>query len=256
MNKILISGVILLLLGWFNAMTVLAQEEGQLTLSVSRDFGYSSGTGRIQGRFTMKARGPEDLVKVAFWIDDQVIGEDSEPPFSTQFHTDNFALGVHTLKATGYTAGGLEMNSNEYRQEFVQAQEGFQTALKIILPILGVTFAAILLGFLFPMLGGRKPRTALPLGAPRNYFLGGAICPKCRRPFGVHIWGLNLLVGKFDRCPHCGRWSLVRGAPREVLKAAEAAEIEIASGANEGASPFLSEEHQRKDLDDSRYTDL
>jgi len=256
MKKSLRLGGIMLLLSWISVLTVLAQGQGQLTLSISRDFGYSSGTGRIQGSFSMRASGPEDLVKVAFWIDDQVIGEDTEPPFSIQFHTDNFALGVHTLKATGFTASGLEIHSNEYRQEFVEAEEGLQTALKIVLPILGVTFAAILLSFLFPLLGGRKPRTALPLGAPRKYLLGGAICPKCKRPFGVHLWGLNLLVGKFDRCPHCGQWSLVRGASREALKAAEVAELQMAGDMNEGTPAYTSEERKRKDLDDSRFTDL
>ena len=256
MRKSLLSGMLLLLI-WTGILTVWAQGEGELTLNLSRDFGYSSGTGRIQGRFTMKASGPDDLEKVAFWIDDQVIGEDIEPPFSIQFHTDNFAQGVHTLRAIGYTSGGLELHSNEYRQEFVEAEEGYQSAIKIIMPILGVTFAAILVSFLFPLLTGRKRGSSLPLGAPRSYgVLGGAICPKCGRPFGVHIWGFNLLIGKLDRCPYCGKWSMVRRAPYEVLKAAEAAELEMQPGSAAGASPLLSGERQRKDLDDSRFTEL
>ena len=43
--------------------------EDELLLSLSRDFGYSSGTGRIQGTFSMKASGPEDLERVVFYID-------------------------------------------------------------------------------------------------------------------------------------------------------------------------------------------
>lgn len=257
MKKSFFLSALLFILIWVGVITAWAQDEGDLRLNLSRDFGFSSGTGRIQGRFTMRASGPDGLQKVAFYIDDQVIGEDAEPPFSIQFHTDDFTLGVHTLKATGYTASGLELHSNEYHHEFVEAEEGWQTAVKIVMPILIVTFAAILMGFIFPLLTGRKSGAPLPLGAPRSYgVLGGAICPKCGRPFGVHIWGFNLLIGKLDRCPHCGKWSMVRRAPYEVLKAAEAAELEMDQGAGLGMSPSISEEQQRKELDDSRFTDL
>jgi D-arabinose 1-dehydrogenase-like Zn-dependent alcohol dehydrogenase len=34
------------------------------------------------------------------------------------------------------------------------------------------------------------------LGAERDYgFRGGAICPKCHRPFAMHLWGLSLELG-------------------------------------------------------------
>jgi len=142
------------------------------------------------------------------------------------------------------------------RREFVRADEGGKAALRIAGPIVGVTFGIILLSTLLPILLGRRKGSGIPLGAPRSYgMLGGTICPKCKRPFGIHIWGLNMLAGKLDRCPHCGRWSLVRRVSPGELKAAEAAELEMAE-AGGGVPAISSEEALRKDLDDSRYLDL
>jgi len=237
-------------------ISALAQGEGELLLNLSRDFGYSSGTGRIQGRFSMRVSGPEDLQRVVFLIDNQRIGEDLEAPFSLQFSTSDFRLGVHTISATGYTRDGSELHSNEYRREFVSSDEGMKSAFKIVLPIIGVTFSVILLSFLLPVIGGRGKRSVVPLGAPRSYGLvGGTICPKCSRPFGMHFWGLNLLTRKLDRCPHCGRWSMVQRASLEALKAAEAAELERAA-ASQAQTPPTSEETLQRELDESRYLDL
>ena len=47
------------------SMPVLAQTDQTLNLRLSRDFGYSSGTGHIQGAFSMIASGPESLERVA-----------------------------------------------------------------------------------------------------------------------------------------------------------------------------------------------
>jgi len=255
-RKLIICLLIPILWGGWNSVRAYAQSEAELVLNVSRDFGYSSGTGRIQGRFSIKVKGPEDLQKVVFLIDDQPIGEDAQAPFSVQFNTGDYALGVHTVSAKGITTTGRELVSNVYRQEFVDPQVGFQSAMKIAFPILGVSFVIIILSFVIPFLTGRGNKSALPLGAPRSYsILGGAICPHCARPFSVHIWGINLLIGKLDRCPHCSKWSIVQRAPWEALKAAEAAELEDGeAGSNEANQPPM-QELLGKDLDDSRYMD-
>jgi hypothetical protein len=161
------------------------------------------------------------------------------------------------MSAIGYTQDGRELHSNEYRQEFVDADVGWQAAMKIALPILGVSFAAMLLPILLPIITRRGKKAHLPAGSPRAYgLLGGAICPKCGRPYGVHIWGINLLVGKLDRCPYCGRWSIVQRASMEALKAAEAAELEAVAENSDNAFAPPAEEKLQKDLEDSRYTDL
>ncbi|MFN2299353.1 MAG: hypothetical protein ACK2UB_10925, partial [Anaerolineales bacterium] len=90
-------------------------------------------------------------------------------------------------------------------------------------------------------------------GARRSYTFGGGICPKCKRPFGLHFWAPNMLVGKFDRCPFCGRWGIVRRASNSDLRAAEEAERETSK---EEPPAVSSEEKLRKDLEDSKYQNL
>jgi hypothetical protein len=249
--------IILLAALAISGLPVLAQSESPLTLSLSKDFGYSGFAGDIQGVFSMKVKGPEDLTRVVFFIDGQSIGEVTSPPFRLQFDTGSYSLGKHTLGAIGYTSAGQELQSNELVREFVPASTGASTVSKILLPILAVVAVAALVSYLMPALFTRGKTRNLAPGAPRNYApLGGTICPKCGRPFAIHIWGLNVVVGKYDRCPYCGKWSIVRHASPDQLRAAEAAEIEQA-GTTEQVLPETSpEEKLRKDLDNSRYQNL
>ncbi len=235
---------------------VLAQSEEDMVLKLTRNFGYSSGTGDIQGRFTAIATGPDNLDRVEFLIDKQVVAQAEQPPFEFKFHTDEYSLGVHTLQAIGYTTDGDVLTSNQQRLAFVSSNQVWKTVGSIFLVIFAVIAVGVLLSTVIPALAGRGKPVDTPLGVPRNYgLLGGGICPKCNRPFSVHIWSLNVLIGKLDRCPHCGKWSIIQRAPIQVLRAAEEAELERHPA--QSAAPVPSEEDQlRKQLDDSRYQDL
>ena len=242
-----------LLLGAFSFSQTPANPA--LQLSLSRNFGYSSGTGEIQGTFTMRAAGPADLQRVVFYVDDQVIGEATAPPFSLRFVTDSYPIGIHTLKATGETASGEQLQSNLLRLKFVTAGEGWQSAMRIVIPILGTVFLVIIASFVIPLLMGRR-RQPVPMGQPRKYGVsGGTICTKCGRPFALHFLSLHIGMGKLERCPHCGRWGMVHSLPRDQLQAAEKAELAQAASPAQ-LSPTSSEEKSRKELDDSRYTEL
>lgn len=253
MKKALFPLLLVVLLSMFVIGTVLAQTE-ELTLTFSRDFGYSSGAGDIQGTFSMKVSGPDDLARVEFYIDETKIGEDSEPPFRLQFTTDNYPLGAHRMYAIGYSADGREYRSKVITANFVSADEGWQAASKIMIPILAIVFGAILLAVVVPMLMGRGKREQLPLGAERKYGLsGGGICPKCKHPFALHFWGMNLGFSKFDRCPYCGKWSVVRALPLAKLRQAEQAELEQARRQVAEISEAV---RLKKDLEDSKYQDM
>jgi len=65
-----------------------AQKVEERELSISRDFGSSSGTGDIQGTFSMKVNGPANLERVQFFIDNTMIAE-------------NYTPGMHTMYAAG-----------------------------------------------------------------------------------------------------------------------------------------------------------
>ena len=70
-----IVGVFLFILPFLASPTHAQTEDERLSLRLSRDFGYSSGGGDIQGTFSMKVSGPEDLERVRRLFD---AGKDSE----------------------------------------------------------------------------------------------------------------------------------------------------------------------------------
>lgn len=227
-----------------------AQDEG-ITLKMSRDFGYSSGTGDIQGLFSMKVTGPDNLVRVEFYIDETMIGEITAAPFRLQFTTDDYPLGLHNMYAIGYTSDGQELRSRVLTGNFVSAEAGWDSAGKILVPMVSVLLVAILLAVVLPAVLTRGKREQLPLGEERRYGIhGGGICPKCRRPFVMHLWGMNLGLSRYDRCPYCGKWSVVRVQPLAKLREAEKAELTWA----QAEAPQASEEDRlRKEIEDSKY---
>jgi DNA-directed RNA polymerase subunit RPC12/RpoP len=234
---------------------VLAQSGEELVLTVNRDFGYSGFNGKdIQGTFSMKAAGPEDLVKVAFYIDDEEIGDDTEAPFKIQFNTGGYSLGVHSLSAIGMTSDGKEIKSLVHEKNFVTADEGMKTAMRIVVPLLILVLGISLVSIIGPVLLGRNKKSSLPFGAPRSYgAAGGTICSKCGRPFALNFFALNMLFGKLVRCPHCGKVGVMaRRSPTE-LKKAEEAELAMAAGDAPQVQGMSEEEKLQKELDDSRY---
>jgi hypothetical protein len=250
MKRLTIAILLTLALCLLAVSSAFAQDEG-ITLKLSRDFGYSSGTGDIQGLFSMKVTGPDNLVRVEFYIDETMIGEDTESPFRIQFSTDDYSLGLHDLFAIGYTSDGQELRSRLLTGNFVSADEGWGAASKIIIPMAVILVVAITLAVIVPALATRGKLEHLPLGAERTYGIrGGAICPKCHRPFVMHLWGLNLGLSRYDRCPYCGKWSVVRAQPLTKLRAAEKVELTW----TQAEAPQISEDDKlRKEIEDSKY---
>ncbi len=248
---------IVLLIFLAPAWIVKAQEEEILKLRLRRDFGYGSAHA-IQGIFTLKASGPEDLQQVEFFVDEQSIAVDNEAPFEVQFSTDNFPLGLHTMQAIGITSSGTELASNSIQMEFVSANEGWQAGFKFAGPIFLLIFLILAASFLVTFLSTSKNLNPPP-GSQRKYgFSGGSICPKCKRPTPLHFLGFNLPGGKFDRCENCGKWSVMHPRSMTDLRQAETDELERARLEESGAfTPAPSaEEKLKQELDNSRYQDL
>jgi hypothetical protein len=230
---------------------VSAQVE-ELTLDLSRDFGSGGFNGDIQGTFTVKASGPANLERVQFFLDETLLGEDSEAPFAIQFVTDNYPTGDHVFSAVGYTTDGKQIHSTTLGAVFVSKQEGSIATLKIIVPILMVVFVVKAISVRSSMTNVRKGKR-LPADAPSSYPFGGGICPDCKRPFEFQLLGINMLVGRLMPCPHCGKWSIMRRASMSELEGAEQAELYTEKAQIHDASH---EEKIRKELDDSRYQNL
>ena len=257
MKKIFSIIVVVFLMTMLTVSNALAQSADQLELGLSRDFGYGGFGNDIQGLFTMKINNPPaNLVRVVFLIDSATIGEDTQPPFNLQFNTDSYSLGVHTLSAIGYTSDGKEINSNVIQAKFVPASAATGGLVKVVLPIFGLVLLIGAISVFLPIVLSKGKMSSLPLGAQRSYGVGGgAVCPKCGRPFPLRLWWINLGLSKIDRCPYCGKWSLVRPRSLTELRAAEAAEL----SAVQAGSPINAEseaEKLKKELDDSRYHDV
>jgi DNA-directed RNA polymerase subunit RPC12/RpoP len=240
------------LLSLFMVTTVFSQTN-ELTLKMSRDWGYGGFNEDIQGLFSMKVTGPSDLVKVVFYIDNAPIGEITQAPYNLQFNTDQYSIGKHELYAIGYSSSGQVYQSNVITSNFVPASEGNKVTLQIVVPVLVIVFGAILLSFLIPLIQGRGKTQELPLGAERSYRTGGGICTKCHRPFAIPFFSMNLGFSKLARCPYCGKWSVVRLQPLAKLREAEQAELERGSVE---AKEEKEEDRIKKGLDDSKYQDL
>jgi hypothetical protein len=234
--------LICLLISLMFPALVLAQDDPALQLRLSRDNGYGLGS-QMQGHFSYRVSGPENLVRVEYLMDGEVIGESTEEPFRFRFITDNFELGIHEMSAVGYTADGQVLNSNVIRGDFVDPQVGNT----FIIAIIGLSVVVIGVRLLFFRQGSGKAKKGY--GA-----FGGAVCSNCKRPFSQHWWALNLLAARYDRCPHCGKWQATRTATAEQLAEAEAYETSLTSPAHpEGEAD--EKEKLRKQLDDSRFED-
>lgn len=226
--------------------------EPELILSLRRDFGYG-GFGEIQGTFRLTVSGPENLARVAFLLDDQILGEATEAPWQLRFHTDNFSPGSHTLAARGYTEGGDELYSNEIHTRFLSSQEAGQATTRLIVILLGGILGLMAISALISTLLFRRKGSSTPSGAARHYGLaGGAVCSRCGRPFARHLSAPNMVLGKLERCPYCGKWGILRAASRAELAAAEAAELQQ-SAASGQAAVLPEDDRLRRDLEDSRY---
>lgn len=234
------------------AQPARAQDQ-ELKLGLSRNFGYAGGN-EIQGVFTAKVSGATNLTRVTYYIDDQVMGEATQPPFSLQFSTDSYPTGQHTLYAVADTAGGQTLRTPSITLGFVTAQQGWQAGLRIAGPILVVVVLAMVISMLAAIPAGRKLRSLAP-GTPRNYgALGGTICPQCGRPFPLQLFSPNLVTGKLARCPFCGKVAVMRPRSMDELRRAEAAEIKDAQAS---VTPEMTEEERlRKELDSSKYHDV
>jgi hypothetical protein len=204
--------------------------------------------------FGIKASGPTNLKSVEYFIDSTSIGIATESPYKIQFSTDNYGLGTHTIHAVGTTTDGQQLISNEYTREFVSASESWDAGLKIAGPMFGLLLVVIIFAVVLPLVLDRNKKP-VPLGYEHKYGVsGGAICPKCQRPFALRFFSLNMGLSKLDRCPNCGKWSIVRAKPLGELRAAEAAEL---ARSNEGGqiAELSPEEKLRQQLDNSRYQD-
>ena len=245
--------LLIVLLAFVLTIPAFAQDvDDRLNVNLRRNFGYSAG-GRIQGRFTISAGGPQDLERVIYLLDGEFFAESSVSPFQFTFSTSDYTLGAHTLASVGTTTSGAEIFAEEMRLEFISAEQSWQQAANIAIPLVVGVVVLTGLGVLLPALMGRRSGS-FKLG---DYGpAGGAVCPRCRFPYRRHFLSPSLLAGKLERCPHCDKWAII---PRASHAALEKAEVRYRADAETGLlekDPESSESQKKRKLDDTRYLDL
>lgn len=222
--------------------------EETLELVFNRDFGYGGFGGDIQGRFSLKVRSPNDLVRVAYFLDGELVFEGTEPPFLWQFNTANYPEGRHTFTAIAYKSDGDVLESDSFTRVFLTPEQAWGNTGNIILPILILVGIATVGGVLGPVLLGRKKTHT-----PGVYGIaGGAVCPRCTFPYARSVLAPNLLVGKLMRCPHCGKWAIVPGAAVRTLVEAEE---RLVAESQTGIEMDSDTEKLGQMIDDSRFED-
>ncbi len=229
---------------------VKAQTEQPYRVSLRRDFGYGSGMD-IQGRMTLSLKGDESLVsRVTFLLDGEELVSKEDAPFSFSFTTDDYPSGVHQLSARVETTDGKTFTTDALTYNFLSKEAANKSTVGIIIPLLGLVAGIALLSWLIQYLGSRKK----PNSGVQAYlgFYGGAVCSKCGRPFARSLLGMNVVAGRLERCPHCGKWSLTRRASLAELEAAEAAER---ASVVVGEAPAEPRSQMEDMLDDSKYYD-
>jgi len=245
---------ILLFVLFASVLTIPAygqDSKDQLTIHLRRDFGYRAA-GQIQGRFTISSIGPQDLERVKYLLDGEFFAEVSEAPFKFSFSTSEYAVGAHTFSAVGTTASGAEVFAEEVRLEFVSAEESWQQVANLAVPLMAGLVVLMVLGTLLLTLMGRRSGS-FKLGKYGS--AGGAVCPRCGFPYPRHFISPNLLVGKLEMCPHCGKWAIIPRASRTALDEAETrfradAETGLLEQESEGG-----EAQEKHKLDETRYLD-
>jgi hypothetical protein len=227
-------------------VSVSAQEE-TLEVNFTRDWGYGGFAGEIQGRFSLRVSGPDNLVEVRYMMDENLMATITEPPFNFQFETDAYSPGPHTLTVLGILSDGSQLAGPEYERVFLSSEEAREATLQLIGPMLVGISGITLLAVLVPLLLSRKSQYKF-----KQYGIaGGAVCKRCQLPFSRSIFAPNMGFGKLERCPHCGKWAIVRSAtPQELVEAEKRyTEGESQVELNKNAQG----EQLRKSLDDTRY---
>ncbi len=223
-----------------------AQEGPPLRLRLIRTFGYG-GFNQIEGNFNLRLSDPPPLERVEFLVDGEVVHTATGALFEYRFHTSEFQPGVHTMTALGYSEAGEVLTSNSITQEFLTAEGARQETVGLLLPLFALIFGLMAAGTVLTVILARRRGYAVG----QYGFAGGAVCPRCSLPYSRHLLAPNLLAGKLERCPHCGKWALVRRASPGELREAESRLRE--GSISSPASGLSDEERLRRMLDESRY---
>jgi hypothetical protein len=222
-------------------------ESQQYRLDIDKNFGSGLGSD-ISGVFTLSVVGTDDITSVSYHIDGESMAEVTVAPFEYQFNTEQYAFGSHALTATIKNSAGDSFTTVARNMNFMSPEDEASVLNQKIIPFILILVGIVVVSRLV-IFGSKRKQTPINIdyGAHRDYGVaGGSICKKCGRPTPRHLWGLNILIGKLDRCENCGTWSVMQAEPIEVLRAAEKLEENLRQEKKNG-------DDLRELIDNSKY---
>lgn len=254
MNKKFPTSLIFMVLILLGVVMPVYGQESDYSVHMRRDFGYGGGS-NIRGTFTISLVGAEERVgAVTFLMDGEPMATIREAPFTFKFHTDDYGFGIHRLSAEVNLQGGSIQTTSALQYNFVSPTSEREQVTTLLVGIGGAVVVTLLIvGAVQTLFIRRKANSPRQPGEPREYgLLGGTICTKCGRPFPRHIWGINLMVGKLDRCDNCGKWVMTVRATPEAIRLAEEGEQEAV---HEDKVISTGKTDPTDDLEDTKYFD-
>jgi hypothetical protein len=112
---------------------MVAQANPTLSLTFYKDNGYGMGND-INGFFTANAAVSSDVVRVEFYLDGQLVQNDTSSPFSWSFNTGNYTLGSHTIEAVAFDSANQTATASVTRN-FVGFPVGFVVAIIAVIVV-------------------------------------------------------------------------------------------------------------------------
>ncbi|MEL7626697.1 MAG: Ig-like domain-containing protein [Anaerolineaceae bacterium] len=242
-KKLLWLGFLLIFPLVFAFSEVKAQEGSDLILKLRRNWGYGSGAD-IQGSMTLYLDGDlESVERVVYYIDDTVMADLTAAPFSFSFNTDSYPNGPREMRAEVSTNTDATISVGPIVYNFISAADAGQNTISII----GVIVVVTLIGMGISWLITSRQKGS---GSVGGGMYGLAVCKQCGKTFPRSILGINIVAGKFERCPHCGKWQITRRAsPWEV-------ELADKKAHPEETAEVVTPKPEKDDLDDSRFVDM
>ncbi len=228
--------------GFFSSAVFAQAEEAQWQLRLSRDWGYGMGSD-IQGQLTLSLQGNLGQVdRVTYYFNDVQVSEQTEAPFKYSFNTDQFPVGINTMRADVLTRDGKLHTTLPLSYNFLSSKEANKNTALLVGGIIGVTLLITALSFLIASRGQGKNRKS-------GGMFGLAVCKECGQTFPRSLFGMNIVVGKYERCPHCGKWQVtVPASQSEIAQAYRASQPE--------PMPKTDSSDKKDELEESRFIDL
>jgi hypothetical protein len=115
------------------SLAVAVDAAPSLALSFYKNNGYGMGND-MNGVWTVNTDVSSDIAYVEFFLDGQLQRNASAAPFNWQFDTDNYTLGIHTIRVVAHDSAG-ETAVAERQPNFV----GFP--LNYVATIIGIIVA-------------------------------------------------------------------------------------------------------------------